>query len=235
MANNKKIARQGQQPTAEETLNKQEAFFMKYKKAIIYAVLAVIVLIAGISLYKNFVSVPREAKASTILADGQALFAASDYDVALKGDGKGFPGFLKLASDYSSTKAGNLATLYAGLCYAQRGEWKEAVQYLEKFSSKNDAMISPAAQGALGNAYANLKQFDKAVSALKKAASMADSKSSEGVNTSISPTFLKQAAEILENQGKKDEALKIYQDIKSKYANSAVGVEIDKYIERLSN
>ena len=233
MANNK-VARQGQQPTAEETLNKQEAFFMKYKKAIIIAIIAIIVLIAGIILYKNYVSKPREAKASTALAAGQEIFAASDYDVALKGDGKGFPGFLKIASDYSGTKAGNLANLYAGLCYANRSQWKEAVEYLEKFSSKSDAMISPAAQGALGNAYANLKQYDKAVDALKKAASMADSKSSEGVNTSISPTFLLQAAEILENQGKKDEALKLYQDIKKKYANSMVGSDIDKYIERVS-
>ena len=212
MANNK-VARQGQQPTAEETLNKQEAFFMKYKKAIIIAIIAIIVLIAGIILYKNYVSTPREAKASTALAAGQEIFAASDY---------------------SGTKAGNLANLYAGLCYANRSQWKEAVEYLEKFSSKSDAMISPAAQGALGNAYANLKQYDKAVDALKKAASMADSKSSEGVNTSISPTFLLQAAEILENQGKKDEALKLYQDIKKKYANSMVGSDIDKYIERVS-
>jgi len=36
----------------------------------------------------------------------------------------------------------------------------------------------------------------------------------------------------LESQNKKDEALKIYQDIKKKYVNSAVASEIDKYIER---
>ena len=45
-----------------------------------------------------------------------------------------------------------------------------------------------------------------------------------------------QAAEILESQNKKEEALKIYQDIKKKYINSAVvqSSEIDKYIERAS-
>ena len=32
--------------------------------------------------------------------------------------GATFSGFIKLANDYSSTDAGNLANLYAGLCYA---------------------------------------------------------------------------------------------------------------------
>ena len=88
-------------------------------------------------------------------------------------------------------------------------------------------MISPAAEGALGNAYANLNQLDKAVDHLKKAAKMAD-------NNSLSPTFLIQAGEILESQGKKDEALELYKEIKEKYFNSMQYQSIDKYIERAS-
>ena len=61
---------------------------------------------------------------------------------------------------------------------------------------------------------------------------MADSQALDNTNNSLSPTFLIQAAIILESQNKKDEALKIYQDIKKKYVNSAVAAEIDKYIER---
>lgn len=61
---------------------------------------------------------------------------------------------------------------------------------------------------------------------------MADSKADEKTNNSLSPTFLIKAAEILESQNKKDEALEIYNDIKKKYVNSAVSQEIDKYIER---
>ena len=229
---NTNVKPQGQ--PVEETLNKQEAFFMKYRKAILIAVAALIILFAGVILYKNYVSGPREAKASTVLAKGQEYFDAEQFDKALNGDGAGYPGFVKVASDYSSTDAGNLANLYAGLCYANLGKWAEAVKYLEQYSGSNDQMISPAAQGALGNAYAHINQLDKAVSALKKAADMADSKSSLKANNSLSPTFLIQAAEILESQNKKAEALKIYQDIKKKYVNSAVSQEIDKYIERVS-
>ena len=219
-----------------EALNKSEEFILKYKKTIIIAVVALLAIIAGIFVYKAYVSGPREDKASTALGRGQQYFDADQYDKALNGDGANFAGFLKIASDYSSTDAGNLANLYAGLCYANLGTWEDAVKYPDQYSPADDAVVSPAAVAALGNAYAHVNQLDKAVSALKKAADMADSKGLDGVNNSIAPTFRLQAAEILESQGKKEEALKMYQEIKSKYVNSALvqSQEIDKYIERLS-
>ncbi len=202
----------------EQQLNKTEAFFDKYKKAIIIGVVAVVVLIVGGILINNYYLAPREDAASTELAKSQELFNNEQFEQALTG-------FKKVASDYSSTKAGNLAQLYIGLCQANLGKWQEAADALENFSTKGDQMISPAAEGALGNAYANLKQYDKAVDHLKKAAKMAD-------NNSLSPTFLIQAGEILESQGKKEEALKLYQEIKDKYFDSYQAGLIDKYIER---
>ncbi|MBO7578418.1 MAG: hypothetical protein J6T43_05480 [Prevotella sp.] len=215
-----------------ENISKSEDFLLKNKKTILYAVIALIVIIAGIILYNNFVKAPREAEASTALAKGQTMFANQQFAQALNGDSTGYAGFVKIASDYSSTPAGNLANLYAGLCYANLDKWEDAVKFLDKYSPANDEMVSPAAIAALGNAYAHVKQLDKAVDALKKAAKMADSQALENTNNSLSPTFLIQAATILESQNKKDEALKIYQDIKKKYVNSAVAAEIDKYIER---
>lgn len=209
----------------EEPLNTQVAFFDKYKKTIIYGVIAVIVIIAGIIVYNTYVAAPREDKASTILAKGQDYFGEEQYEKALNGDKGEFPGLLSVASDYSGTDAGNLANLYVGLCYAKMDKWTEAARYLEQFDGQGDQMISPAAIGALGNAYAHLNQLDKAVECLKKAAKKAD-------NNSLSPTFLIQAGEILESQGKKDEALKLYQEIKDKYFNSMQYQTIDKYIER---
>ncbi len=214
-------------PTMEESLNQSEAFFLKYKKAIIAAVIAIVVIIAGIVLYKTYVSGPKEIEASTAIAKGQEYFAASDFQKALNGDSLNFKGFAKLADEYSSTAAGNLANLYAGLCNAKLDKWEDAVKYLEKYDGADDQMISPAAIGALGNAYAHLNQLDKAVSNLKKAAEKAD-------NNTLSPTFLIQAGEILESQGKNDEALKLYQTVKEKYFNSMAYQTIDAYIERVS-
>ena len=223
MANNNN---QQAAPVAEQTISQSEAFFLKYKKAIIAAVIAIVVIIAGVVLYQTYVSGPNEQKASTTLAKGQEYFLSGDYQKALNGDSVSFKGFLNVAKEYGSTKAGNLANLYAGLCYANLDKWQEAADYLEKFDGADDAMVSPAAIGALGNAYAHLNQLDKAVSNLKKAAEKAD-------NNSLSPTFLIQAGEILESQGKKAEALKLYQQVKDKYFNSMQYQTIDAYIERV--
>ena len=223
MANNNN---QQAAPVEEQTISQSEAFFLKYKKAIIAAVIAIVAVIAGVVLYQTYVAEPNEQKASTAIAKGQEYFSASNYEKALNGDSASFKGFVALAKEYSSTKAGNLANLYAGLCYAKLDKWQEAVSYLEQFDGADDAMISPAAIGALGNAYAHLNQLDKAVSNLKKAAEKAD-------NNSLSPTYLIQAGEILESQGKKDEALKLYQQVKDKYFNSMQYQNIDAYIERV--
>lgn len=220
--------------TMDSALNQKEAVFMKHKKTISIAIIVVILVVAGILCYNTYVSGPREQEASTALAKGQDYFMQQQFETALKGDSAGYRGFVNIASDYSSTDAGNLANLYAGLCYANLDKWNDAVKYLEKYSPADDQMISPAATAALGNAYAHLKQYDKAVEYLKKAASMADNQSADKANVSLSPSFLIQAGEILESQNKKDEALKIYQDIKKKYVNSPVSAEIDKYIERVS-
>ena len=222
---------------ATENINNREAFFMKYKKAILIAVAAIIVVIAGVFLYISQISGPREEKASTALSKGQTYFNNEMFEQAVNGDGAGFVGFAKLADEYSGTKAGNLANLYAGLCYANLGKWAEAQKSLDAFSTEGDQMISPASQAALGDAYAHLNQLDKAVDAFRKAADMADSKAEDDTNNSLSPIFLIKAGEVLESQGKKDEALKIYQDIKKKYVNSMLvqSAEIDKYIERASN
>lgn len=221
----KENVNQSTQATPEEVLTQSEAFFLKNKKAIIGAVVALVVIVAGYMLYDTYVATPNAEKQNTAMAKGQDYFANENFEAALNGDSTGFVGFAKMASDFSG-KAGNLANLYAGLCNAQLGKWQEAAAYLEKFDGQGDAMISPAALGALGNVYANLNQLDKAVSTLKKAAEAAD-------NNSVSPTFLIQAGEILESQGKKAEALKLYQTIKDKYFNSMQYQTIDEYIERV--
>jgi len=224
----------GKKGTMSDALNQKEAVFMQHKKIISIVIIAVILIVAGVICYNNYVVGPREQEASTALAKGQDYFANQQFDKALKGDGAGYAGFISIASDYGSTDAGNLANLYAGLCYGNLGKWAEAVKYLDEYSPADDQMVSPAAIAALGNAYAHVKQYDKAVSNLKKAAKKADAESSEDANNSLSPVFLIQAGEILESQGKKDEALQIYQEIKEKYLNSPASQEIDKYIERAS-
>ena len=86
-----------------ESLNISEAFFVKYKKAIMIAVVALIVIIAGVFAYMSQIAGPREDKASTLLGKGQTYFQNEMYEQALNGDGAGYVGFAKIASEYGST------------------------------------------------------------------------------------------------------------------------------------
>ncbi len=211
----------------DQHIKSSEALIDKYKKPVMAGLAVVVVAVAGFFLYKSFILEPKNQKANEALFKGEQYFAMNDYDKALKGDSTGYKGFIYIAEEYSSTKAGNLARLYAGMSYAQSGNYQEAVKYLESYDECDDEMITPAAVGVLGNCYAQLNQLDKATETLLKAADMAD-------NTTLSPMYLQQAGEIFESQGNTDKAMNCYKEIKNKYPQSMQAVEIDKYIERLS-
>jgi len=245
MAENK--TKQGA-PESFESLNKNEAFIVKYKNAIIAGVVILVVAIAGGMIFKSCQNEKNE-KASTAIAPAQEQIANVigsemympdsllnvQYEMMLNGnDSAAVVGFKKIADEYSSTKAGNLANLYAGLCYAGMNKWKEAAEYLEKFDDCDDQMVSPAAKAALGNAYASLNQLDKAVETLKKAAEEAD-------NITVSPQALIQAGEILESQNKNAEALELYKKAENYIDRMPANAQqqlnrlnIDAYIERAS-
>jgi len=145
--------------------------------------------------------------------------------MALNGDSLGFAGLLKVAEEFSGTKAANLAHAYAGLSLAHQGKFEEAVKELDKFNAK-DQMVAPAIKGAMGNCYAQTGDLDKAVDLLMSAAKEAD-------NNSLSPIYLRQAADIYVQQNKADLALSAYKTIKEKYFASYQAMDIDKYIEKL--
>ena len=120
----------------EDALTQSEAFLIKNKKAIIGAVLAIVIIVAGVVMYKNLYAQPREEKAQAALFKGQEYFEADKYEQALNGDSIGYKGFLKVAEEYSGTDAANLAKAYAGLCYAHLGKYEEALKALDSFSGR---------------------------------------------------------------------------------------------------
>ncbi|MCD7721277.1 MAG: tetratricopeptide repeat protein [Prevotellaceae bacterium] len=212
------------QKAAEKEAVEQESFFEKHLRLIAGIAVVIVLVVVAIVLARIFIN-KRGAKAELALFPCEQYFQQGNYEKALEGDGQQCDGFLTVASQYSMTKAGNLAKLYAGVSYAQLGKYDEAKQYLEKFSPKKDEMISPAALGALGNTYVQLGEQEKGAETLVKAAKKAD-------NTVLSPLFLVQAGEVYEALGNVDKALELYELVKSHYRSSVQGSEIDKYIER---
>lgn len=218
MAENKKNA------MAQEAVQ-EEGFIQKNLKKIGICVAGLLVC-AFVCIGAYYYFDKQNKKAAEALYPCEQLFQKGDYEKALNGDGQEVLGLLEVAKKFGSTKSGNVAKLYAGLAYAHTGKFEDAEKYLKDFDAKNDAMISPAALGALGNVYAELGQNDKAVATLQKAAKKAD-------NSVLSPLYLVQAGEILEAEGKTAEALKLYEEVKANYRGSMQGQEIEKYIQRV--
>ena len=210
----------------DQAMSSSEAFIIKYKNKFLAGIAAIVIVVGGVLGYKHFISEPNEKKASEALFRGEQYFMADNYEFALNGDSLGYEGFVKVANEFGGTDAGKLANAYAGICYAQLGQYENAVKFLDKFSA-NDQLVTPALMATMGNCYAQLGQLDKAAATLVKAADKANSHA-------LSPIYLIQAGQIYEKLGKNSEAINAYQTIKNKYFNSYQSMYIDKYIERAS-
>lgn len=209
----------------DETIKVSTSFIEKNFKTLAAAIGGVLAVIIIALVVNQYYIQPKKAEAADNIAVAQQLFIAGNYEQALNGDGTN-PGFLQVIDQYGSTPSGNIARLYAGLCYAHTDKAEEAVKFLEDYDLCDDQMVSNAALAALGNCYAQLGQNEKAASTLLKAAKRANS-------TTLSPLFYLQAGQIYESLGNKDKALECYETIKNDYPQSMQRQDIDKYIERV--
>jgi tetratricopeptide (TPR) repeat protein len=156
----------------------------------------------------------------------QKYFEQDSLQLALNGDGPNL-GFLDIADEYSSTKAGNLANYYAGVCYLNLGQFENAITYLDQFSG-DDEIISVVAKGAIGDAFLELNQPEEALEYYSKAAGMND-------NDFVIPIYLMKAAQTAEILGDYNKALSFYKRIKSDFPESREASDIDKQIAFAAN
>ena len=192
----------------DETLAASRSFYEKNKKTILYGVGSVLFIIIAALLIHQFYITPRNNRANESIFRAEQAFLDGNYEKALNGEGESM-GFLAVIDEYGSTKAGNIACLYAAKCYAATEKYQEAIDMLEKFDGCGDALISPAAIALKGNCYAELGQNEKAAELLVEAAKEAD-------NNTVSPTCLLQAGQLYVALGQKDKALDCYNQIKTK-------------------
>jgi len=205
-------------------VSKTELFIQKNTKKITYVIVGIAVLAAVIFGIKYGYLVPREKKAAVALFPGEQYFAKDSFNLALNGNGVGYEGLISIVNKYGSTKSGNLAKAYAGVCYYKMGDNANALKYLKSFKVK-DNMVSPAIVGLIGDCYVNMGKVKDGIGYFEKAASEAD-------NEVVSPVYLKKAGIAYENLKEYSKAVKVYTEIKEKYFNSMEAQDIDKYITR---
>ena len=222
----RKVAQNTDTIEVQEVQTVSAPFWETYQKQLLYALGAVVVLIAGWWLYKSLIVAPKQQEAVASMWQAQNMFERDSFRLALDGSGGGFDGFVALADKYSGTPAGNLANYYAGVSYLHLGEFDNAIQYLEKYDAEGE-LLPAMKYGALGDAYSEKKDFSKALDLYKKASDATD-------NELLSSVYLKRLGLLYQHEGNKEEAVKAFERLRRDYPNqqSQDWREIEKYIYR---
>ena len=209
----------------QETYGRVEGFIEDNKKMVTGIVFGLLLLVLAFFGYKNLIQKPKEQKAQVAIYPAQEYFQTDSFSLALNGDGIN-SGFIDIASDFGGTNAGNLAKFYAGISYMHLKNYEEALSYLEDFCACDDPVLKSVAFGAMGDAYSELDDADKAISSYKKAAN-ADP------NYFASPVFLLKAGKVMEFTEDYAGAAEMYRQIKSKYPEAPEASDIDRFIRRV--
>ena len=213
-------------PEANDPVDRVTGFWNQYSKIILIALAAVIIVVGVFFAYQNFISGPNEKKAAEAMRYAEEFFRKDSVKLALEGDNVN-PGFLKIISKYSGTKAANLAKFYAGSCYLTMGDFKNAAKQLEDFST-SEPLVKARAKALLADADSELGKKEEAVKLYKEAGTTFDK------DDYYSPQYLFRAGYLYESMGKNKEAIEVYKMIKEKYPQFKE-YDIDKYLGRLGD
>jgi len=205
--------------TLDTTANKTEEFVVKYQNLILGFIGVVAIGVLGYLGYTNFVVEPKAKEAVSELNQAQYYFelavnsvdSDSLYRRALNG-GEGKYGFLDIIENYKGTPAAKLAKYSAGMAYLNLKQYENAIAFLDEFSA-DDVLLSALAKGAIGDAYAQLGQVDKAFNYYIEASKINN-------NMYSTPKYLYKAAMLGAENGKRNQAIEFLNRIENEYPKS---------------
>ena len=208
-----------------EAMNKTELFFQKNGRLVTYIFLALLVIAALVFGYRSLIVQPRIEKAAEMIAQAQARFEAEnpDFELALQGYANG-AGFLDVIDQYGSTRAGNLAKHYAGICYLRLGDLDNAAAYLAKYKPAKGIpaeIVNAQNIGLQGDIAVEKGDYAAAIKLFEKAAKVSD-------NNLTAPMYLRKAALAANAMGNKEQALGFAQRIQNEFPASAEAQNAEK-------
>lgn len=203
-------------------VDKKNSLF-ENKQLLFISVFGLLLLLVGVFLaYRMLIKAPKEKNAMEQMYRAQRQFAQDSFALALQNPGAGYDGFLGIIDNYGGTKAANLSHYYSGISYLNLGKYDAAIEYLKDFRA-TDAVTPITKNGAIGDAYSELNDFESALSFYRKAISSGD-------NDALTPYYMKKLGLLLRKQGQADEASKVFAQIKEKYPESTEVPMAERYM-----
>ncbi len=210
----------------EQALTRSEQFIEENQKALTYFLLGIMVVLLIIIAGNRYYLKPLNEEAAADMYYAERFFEIDSFNLALNGYGT-YPGFLNVMDDYGLSKSAKISRYYAGVCYQQLGDYESAIKLLNKFKT-NDLLVGAAKYSTLGDAYVEMGELNKAITAYKSGIEKYE-------NNFSTPIILKKMGLVYEELDQLDEALKAYHTIESTYPETTEGREIKKYIGRVES
>jgi tetratricopeptide (TPR) repeat protein len=183
-------------------------------KTSIIGVAVAIVVITGSIIGYSFYSSSQEEQAQQLLSIAEGYYAEGDYQKALDGDSFELTyGFRAIATDFSGTYAGNLASYYSAISAYQLGNIEQAIGYIESFE---------VPEGILGVGAKNLHaKLYLANGDLESAAKTFETAARWDNNEATTPHNLLSAAELYAELGNTTKAADLVTEILTQFPSSS--------------
>ena len=215
--------------TLDEGSSQTQQWVERNQNKILGLVAIISIIVIGVFAYSKLIKEPKESSAFNKMYFAQKKFDEavlinndSMYNIALNGDDLNM-GMLQIIDEFGGTNAANLAHYYSGIMYLKMNDYPNSIKFLSEFSS-DDILLSSLATGSIGDAFAELNQFDDAFDYYVKA--------SKSNNNYSSPMYLFKAGIVAMRLNKFNRAEEYFSIIKQDYPNSTEAKNIDAFISK---
>ncbi len=192
----------------------------------------VLLLIVGAFWVFNYSRAKSNAQAQVELGRIRPYYDRGEYALAINGDpnkkiaGEPVKGLASLVSEWKSTPSGKIAALYLGNSYLATGKASQAREPFEEAAEADAPLVKSAAHAGLAAVAESENKFQEAAEEFAKAAS----EDRVELNT---PEYLVAAARNFEKAGNKDEAVKNYRTVATRFSDSQANTEARLALARL--
>jgi tetratricopeptide (TPR) repeat protein len=183
-----------------------------------------LLVLVGLITYFTVSSGSTNDRAQMELARIRPYYDRGEFALAINGDSskrygnEKVRGLRGLVDEYGSTKAGKIAALFLGNCYLSTQQLDQAKAAFETATESDAPIVQSGAHAGLAAVWESMGKYDQAAQEYDKAAT----EDRLDLNT---PNYLVGAARNYEKAGKKEEAIKNYRTVATRYANSSANTE----------